>query len=71
MLNVVAISGSPSFPSRSYTVLEHASGILEQYGISISTINLRKLPPEDLMHGKFDSPYLKKANDLVMQANGV
>jgi FMN reductase len=71
VLNVVAISGSPSYPSRSYTVLEHASGILEQHGISISTINLRNLPPEDLMHGKFDSPYLREANDLVMQANGV
>jgi FMN reductase len=69
--NVVAIAGSPSHPSRSYAVLDYARRTVEREGLGTSIINVRDLPPEDLIYGKFNSPYLKEANDLVVQANGV
>lgn len=71
MPNVVALAGSPSHPSRSHTVLEYVRCLVEREGLSTATINVRSLPPEDLIHGKFDSPFLKEANDLVLQATGM
>src|SRR6476469_3983949 len=71
MANVIAIAGSPSHPSRSHAVLEHVRRAVEKEGLTTATINIRDLPPEVLIQGKFDSPFLKEANDLVAQANGI
>lgn len=71
MPNVIAIAGSPSHPSRSYAVLEHARRAVEREGLSTEIINVRTLPPEDLIYGQFGSPVLNAANDLVAKANGL
>ncbi|MBD2165583.1 NADPH-dependent FMN reductase [Calothrix membranacea FACHB-236] len=71
MVHVLAIAGSPSHPSRTYSLLEYASKILVQQGITVDIISVRDIPAEDLAYGRYDSPALEKPKALLEKAEGV
>jgi FMN reductase len=71
MPNVTIISGSPSETSRLQGVLGRTSHILKEQGLEVNWVNVRELPPEDLVYTKFDSPSMKEANRKVEQADAV
>ena len=71
MAEIVTIAGSPSHPSRSAAVLDHARRILESESFSTETITVRALPAEALLFAQFDDPILKAAIAAVTAASGV
>jgi FMN reductase len=71
MALVVAISGSPSHPSRSWQLTRHVGAQLASAGFTVESLNVRDLPAEDLLHGKLESPGLKQALGLLERAQGV
>lgn len=71
MPKVVAIAGSPSHPSRTYSLLEYATHYLEQRGVQTDIISVRNLPAEDLIFGRYDSPSLVPVKRLVEEADGL
>jgi FMN reductase len=71
MSYVVAIAGSPAYPSRTHSLLEYATQQLEQQGIQSQIISVRDLPAEDLVFGRYDSANLNPAKHLIEQADGL
>lgn len=71
MLDVITIAGSPSATSRSTAVLEHTRRTLEQRGLGTWGINVRDLPPEDLVYGRYDSASIAESAALIGQARAV
>lgn len=71
MTNILAIAGSPSHPSRTYSLLEYAAKNLSPEGINVDIISVRDIPPEDLAYGRYDSAALEKPKALLAQASGV
>jgi FMN reductase len=71
MAKIVAIAGSPSHPSRTYSLLDHATQYLGQQGIETTIISVRDLPAEDLVFGRYDSPNLNPVIGLINQASGL
>jgi FMN reductase len=71
MANILAISGSPSHPSRTYGILEYAASQLRQEGFQVDIISARDFPAEDLVFGRYDSPALAPINTLLEKADGV
>ncbi len=71
MANIVAIAGSPSHPSRTSSLLDQTTQYLGQNGIQTAIISVRDLPAEDLIFGRYDSPSLNPAKDLIAQADGL
>ncbi|MBD2207154.1 NADPH-dependent FMN reductase [Calothrix sp. FACHB-1219] len=71
MPHILAIAGSPSHPSRTYSLLEYASKILVQQGITVDIISVRDIPAEDLAYGRYDSPALEKPKAILEKADGV
>lgn len=71
MSTVLAISGSPSRPSRSDAVLEYARQILDTQRISSQVLSVRDLPAEALLFAQFDHPEIKQVTALVEQARAL
>ncbi|MCF4967371.1 NADPH-dependent FMN reductase [Nostoc sp. CMAA1605] len=71
MTHILAIAGSPSHPSRTYAILEHAAKTLSQPGIDIDIISVRDIPAEDLAYGRYDSAALQKPKALIEKASGI
>ncbi|BAY88711.1 MULTISPECIES: NADPH-dependent FMN reductase [unclassified Tolypothrix] len=71
MAHILAIAGSPSHPSRTYSLLEYASKLLVQQGVTVDIISVRDIPAEDLAYGRYDSPALEKPKALLEKADGV
>lgn len=71
MAYVLAISGSPSHPSRTYSLLEEASKQLESASIETKILSVRDLPAEVLAYGQYDSPALEEPKALLEKAAGV
>ncbi|MDX2215999.1 MAG: NADPH-dependent FMN reductase [Oculatellaceae cyanobacterium bins.114] len=71
MANIVAIAGSPSHPSRTYSVLEYAKSILEVERISTELISVRDIPAEALLFAQFDHPVIQQIQAQVEQADAV
>src|SRR3712207_3171643 len=71
MLDVVTIAGSPATPSRCAAALDTARELLERRGLSTAAIGLRDLPPEALLHARFNDPAVQRATALVSQARAV
>ncbi len=69
MSNVVIISGSTSSTSRLNGVLQQVEALLHDH--KVERIDVRSLPPEDLIYTKFDSPAIIEANRLIEQADAV
>jgi FMN reductase len=71
VFDVITIAGSPSGSSRSTAVLDYARRTLEGYGLRVSKINVRDLPPEDLVYGRVDSPAVLESAELLREARAV
>ncbi|GAB1538621.1 NADPH-dependent FMN reductase [Scytonema sp. NUACC21] len=71
MPHILAISGSPSHPSRTYSLLEYATTILQQEGFESDIISVRDIPSEVLAYGRYDSPDLEQPKALLERADGV
>ncbi|MFS8514749.1 MAG: NAD(P)H-dependent oxidoreductase, partial [Planifilum fulgidum] len=71
MARIVTISGSPSPSSRTKAVVEYIKGLPEAEGWRTDSIEVRDLPPGDLISARFDSPPLQNTIRLLEQAEGV
>lgn len=71
MAKVTVINGSPTPGSRLTAVIAMAEELLVREGFEVHHVNVGELPPEDLIHTKFESEAIVKANALVAGADGV
>lgn len=71
MAKIVVINGTPSLVSRINAVIEYAEADLRGRGLEVERINVAELPAEDLIHTKFESEAIVKANGLVAEADAV
>lgn len=71
MAYVLAIAGSPSHPSRTYSLLEKASEQLVSANIETKILSIRDVPAEVLAYGQYDSPTLEEPKILLEKATGV
>lgn len=71
MAKIVVINGTPSLVSRINAVIEYAENALRERGFEVERINVAELPAEDLIHTKFESEAIVKANGLVAEADAV
>ncbi|OPA80510.1 FMN reductase (NADPH) [Paenibacillus selenitireducens] len=71
MAKTAVISGSPSINSRLNGVLHLLQSQLLSAGIDIKVIEVRSLPPEDLIYTQFDSPVIVEANQVIADADAV
>lgn len=71
MVYVVAITGSPSHPSRTYGLVEYATQVLQQQEVQTDIISVRDLPAEDLIFGRYDSSALEPAKALIERADAL
>ena len=60
MSDILLISGSPTAPSKSAALLDHAQKIIQGRGLTATTISVRDFPAEDLIQAKYDSPAFKE-----------
>ena len=71
MPNIVAIAGNPTYPSRTYGLVEHANKLLQQEGFHTDIIAVRDFPAEPLKYGSYDSPALEQPKALLEKADAV
>ncbi|MGX6443214.1 NADPH-dependent FMN reductase [Neobacillus sp. K501] len=72
MTNIVLISGSPSLVSRSQAVANFVAKLLKKEGNhTVQQINVRDIPPQDLLHAKFDSAAIQHALSVISEAEAV
>jgi FMN reductase len=71
MSKIVIISGSPTASSRLNGILDYAQYVLETSGAHVERLQVRDLPPADLVHARFDSPEVLKSIASVEQADAV
>ncbi|WP_028549435.1 NADPH-dependent FMN reductase [Paenibacillus sp. UNC451MF] len=71
MAKIVVISGSPSVSSRLNGVLQTIQSQLLAEGLELSWIDVRNLPPEDLIYTNFKSPAIIEANERIAEAHAV
>jgi len=65
---IVAISGSPSSPSRSTALAHHVSATLQARGFELASIAVRELPAAELLTGRTGDPVIAAAIALVERA---
>jgi FMN reductase len=68
---IVAISGSPSIPSRSAALAHHVGGSLEARGFELASIQVRELPAGELLTGRTSDPAIAAAIALVERADAL
>jgi len=71
MASIAAIIGSPSEPSRTATVTDYLGKQLELQGVSVTTVLVRSLPAQELLHGRMTDPSVAAAVSAVERADGV
>ncbi|MBM7571163.1 NADPH-dependent FMN reductase [Aquibacillus albus] len=71
MSEIVLLSGSPTYPSRSESVLRYLSDLLEKEGFSTINISVRDFSPEDLFYARFDSPDIQHIAQSLQNAKGI
>jgi len=71
MSRIVTITGSPSIPSRSAGLAQHVAGQLRERGFELAEINVRELPPGELVAGRTADPAIAAALAQVERADGV
>lgn len=71
MINIVAIAGSPSHLSRSYTLVEYASSLLNFRGVRTDIISVRNFPIDDLIFGRSNNDIFEPSKELIEQASGI
>ncbi|MGP0587110.1 NADPH-dependent FMN reductase [Paenibacillus timonensis] len=70
-MKVTVINGNPTLGSRLGAVIALTGELLRGEGFEVSHLNVGELPPEDLIHTKFESEAIVKANALVAGADAV
>ncbi|BAC90706.1 NADPH-dependent FMN reductase [Gloeobacter violaceus] len=70
MARILAVSGSPSHPSRTHSLVEYAVGLLPPE-VGADVFAVRDLPPEVLVFARFDSPALDGPKALLEKADGL
>jgi FMN reductase len=68
---ILIISGSPSAGSRTLLLAKEVGRRLAHEGFSVDFINVRELPPEDLLFARVDNPVIKDAVARVEAAQAV
>jgi FMN reductase len=68
---IVTITGSPSAGSRTAQLTDNVAANLRARGFEVEGINVRDLPPADLLHANAASKPLAHALGLVERARGV
>lgn len=68
-MHIVSLSGSPSSPSRSSSLLNAAERQLAQYALSTQHISLRDLPAQALVHADAKQVHVREAIALVEAAD--
>jgi FMN reductase len=71
MRNIMIISGSPAQISRTDIVLQYVKSYLEKEGFSVSFLSVQDVSADDLIHGRYDSPAIKKLSEEIKRADGV
>lgn len=71
MSPVVLISGSPSAPSKSSTLLEHIAEKLTLKGLSSLLVSARDFPPHDLVFGNYSSAAFEQPKRWIAEAPAV
>lgn len=69
MSAVTIISGSPTEHTRLNGVLQEVLNYFHQSGYTPELINVRNLPPEDLIYANFNSEEINRANKKVEESN--
>ena len=70
-MEIVLISGSPSAPSRGSGLLNRVGDAARAGGITTSHIDVRLLPPGDLLRANVAAEELVAARELIERATGV
>src|SRR5690349_4974377 len=68
MSDIVTIAGSPSYPSRSSAVLDIVRNHFESRQYTTDSIQVRTLPAEALLWGRFDDPVIQQAVQAIAPA---
>jgi len=68
---IVTVTGSPSAGSRTAQLTDNVAANLRARGFEVEGINVRDLPPADLLHANAESKPLAHAIGLVERARGV
>src|SRR5262245_33630127 len=71
MSDLVTIAGSPSYPSRSSAVLEIIRSHFESRRFTTESIQVRTLPAEALLLGRYDDPAIQQAIATIAAAHVV
>ncbi|AWB43222.1 FMN reductase (NADPH) [Paenibacillus sp. CAA11] len=71
MVKVTVINGTPNPSSRLQAVIELTEELLRSQGAEVHHVNVGELPADDLIHTRFESEAIVKANALVAQADAV
>lgn len=71
MALIVTISGSPSAGSRTQALAARVRGSLAASDFEVAEINVRDLPPDELIQGRVNSEPLRQALALIERAHGV
>lgn len=71
MAKITIINGNPSLTSRLSAIIGLTEELLRKENVEVHHVNVAELPPEDLIHTKFESEAIVKANALVAQADAV
>lgn len=70
-MRILLLSGSPSSPSRSARLLNHVGTKLNEQGQRTSSLHVRDLPAQALMHADFSDPELAAAKSLLAKADAI
>jgi len=68
---IAVVSGSPSPASRSRALGEHVGAEFSARGFAVESVDVRDLPPADLLGGCHDSPAIRAAAGLLARAEGI
>lgn len=71
MTRIAVLSGSPVVDSRTWSLATLVGRCLDAQGLDVQLIDLRALPPADLLHGPGDAGPVRAALDVVARAHGV
>ncbi|WP_042352406.1 NADPH-dependent FMN reductase [Bacillus massiliigorillae] len=71
MSDIVIISGTTSYESRTNAVLNYLGEQVKQEELSVSEISVLDINPTVLIQGKYDDPSIVKIIDTIQKAKGV
>ena len=70
-MSILLLGGSPSLVSSSGRLLQHIGARLALHGHRTSTLQVRDLPPQALLHAHFDDLAILRAKALVADADAI